>query len=140
MALATHASEDLVAKSLLIKAGPFKWLAVIPADFRLDEGLLRNALEKHSIHLVPEEELELLFPNCEVGAMPPLGNLYGVPVIVDKALAEQDEIVFHACTHTESVRMRFADFERLANPMIAEIGTPRARQSSHVSEDEASRQ
>lgn len=131
VARATHAPEEQVAKSLLVKAGQQRWLVVLPADYRIDQKLLRNALEKHSIHLVGEEELEQLFPNCEIGAMPPFGNLYGVPVIVDKHLAEREEIVFNACTHTESIRMKFADFERLVKPMIIGCGV-----SLHTDEEE----
>lgn len=121
VAVATHAPDREMAKTLVVQAGKQKWLAVLRADYRIDQRLLRHALETHSIHFVSEEELEMLFPNCEVGAMPPFGNLYGLPVIVDKLLAEDEEIVFNACTHTESVRMKFEDFERLVKPMVLEF-------------------
>jgi Ala-tRNA(Pro) deacylase len=67
--------------------------------------------------------------------MPPLGNLYGLPVIADKALAADDEIVFNAGTHTESIRMKFADFERLVKPMIVEIAGPQHVQQEELEED-----
>ncbi|MBX2991743.1 MAG: YbaK/EbsC family protein [Bacteroidetes bacterium] len=132
VALATHVPENQTAKALVVKAGMQSWLVVLRADYRIDQRKLRDALETHNIHLVPEEELDHLFPNCEIGAMPPFGNLYGMPVIVDKALANQKEIVFNACTHTESVRMRFEDFERLANPMIVEFAVHKNHIEEHV--------
>jgi Ala-tRNA(Pro) deacylase len=71
VATATHAPDRETAKMLVVQAGRQKWLAVLRADYRIDQRLLRHALEIHSIHFVSEEELETLFPNCEVGAMPP---------------------------------------------------------------------
>ncbi|MEK9138683.1 MAG: YbaK/EbsC family protein [Bacteroidota bacterium] len=124
VAMATHVPDRDMAKTLVVQAGKQKWLAVLRADYRIDQRLLRRALETHSIHFVSEEELEMLFPNCEVGAMPPFGNLYGLPVIADKSLAEDEEIVFNACTYSESVRMRFEDFERLVKPMVLGFAVP----------------
>ena len=122
-ALATHMPESQTTKTLVVQAGKQKWMVVLRADQRLDQNNLRQILEAQSIHLVSEEELEALFPNCEIGAMPPFGNLYGFPVLVDKALAEDYEIVFNACTHTESVRMKFRNFVRLVKPTIADVAT-----------------
>ena len=73
-----------------------------------------------------EGEFAPLFPDCEPGAEPPFGNLYGVPVVVDRALAQQPEIVLRAGNHEHVIRMRFADFRRLESPRIAEFGTPLA--------------
>ncbi len=72
---------------------------------------------------------------CEVGAMPSFGNLYGLPVIVDKLLAEDEEIVFNACTHTESIRLKFADFEKLVNPMIAKVAVAQHIPQEELEED-----
>jgi Ala-tRNA(Pro) deacylase len=132
VAMATHAPDREMAKTLVVQAGKQKWLAVLRADCRIDQRLLRHALETHSIHFVSEEELETLFPNCEVGAMPPFGNLYGLPVIVDKSLAEDEEIIFNACTHTESVRMKFEDFERLVKPMVMEFAAQENGQKAQM--------
>lgn len=120
-ALATHVPDSELAKTLVVRAGQQFWIAVLPADHRLSERLLKRVLEVHHVHLATEEELEALFPDCEVGAMPPFGNLYGLPVIVDQSLTERGDIVFNACTHTEAVRMKFADFERLVKPLIGAI-------------------
>jgi Ala-tRNA(Pro) deacylase len=120
-ALATHVPDSELAKTLVVRAGQHFMMAVLSADHRLSERLLKSVLEVHHVHLATEEELETLFPDCEVGAMPPFGNLYGLPVIVDRSMTERREIVFNACTHTETVRMKFADFERLVKPLIGAI-------------------
>lgn len=124
VAEAAPVPDSELAKTLLVKAGTIYWMVVLRADQRLNERLLQHALEVHHVHLAHEEDLETLFPDCEIGAMPPFGNLYGFPVIVDKSLAEDEEIIFNACTHQESIRMKFADYERLVKPMIAELTAP----------------
>jgi len=135
VAVATHVPDSTMAKTLIVRAGQQIWMVVLRADYRIDQRLLRDALEQHSIHLVPEEELETLFPNCEIGAMPPFGNLFGIPVIVNKQIAEEDEIVFNACTHTDSIRMKYKDFERLVKPIVATVAVPvHAEESKGVSD------
>ena len=134
VAQATHVPDTALAKTLLVKAGNVYWMAVVRGDQRLSQHRLKRALEVHHAHLAHEEDLDLLFPDCEIGAMPPFGNLYGFPVLVDKGLAEDDEIVFNACTHSDSIRMKFSEYERLVHPMIAEIALP----ESEFDEDEAS--
>lgn len=121
VAQATHVPDTALAKTLLVKAGNVYWMAVVRGDQRLSEHRLKRALEVHHAHLAHEEDLDLLFPDCEIGAMPPFGNLYGFPVVVDKTLADDDEIVFNACTHSDSIRMKFVDYDRLVHPIIAEI-------------------
>ncbi len=90
-----------------------------------DRTCLYVGIKDNHVHLAHEEDLDLLFPDCEVGAMPPFGNLYGFPVVVDQALLEDREIVFNACTHTDSIRMKFSDFERLVRPIVAHIALER---------------
>lgn len=124
VAQATHVPDTALAKTLLVKAGKVYWMAVVRGDQRLSERLLKRALEVHHAYLAHEEDLDLLFPDCEIGAMPPFGNLYGFPVIVDKTLADDDEIVFNACTHSDSIRMKFAEYDRLVHPIVAEIAQP----------------
>ena len=67
------------------------------------------------------EEFEDSFPDCEVGAMPPFGNLYGVPVYVEKTLAEDETMVFRSGTHTETMSVSYSDFERLVEPTVAQF-------------------
>jgi Ala-tRNA(Pro) deacylase len=125
VALASHVPDRNVAKTLLVKADDQYWIVALRADQRLNEHLLRDALEAKHVRLAYEEDLAGFFPDCETSAMPPFGKLYGLPVIVEKGLAEDDEIVFNACTHTNAIRMRFQDYERLADPMIAEFAEER---------------
>ena len=75
----------------------------------------------HHVRLATEEELTQLFPDCEVGAMPPLGTLYGLPVYVDRSLTDDDQIIFEAGTHSEAIRMRYWDFAALVFPVVAEF-------------------
>jgi Ala-tRNA(Pro) deacylase len=121
LAMASHVPDKAVAKTLLVKADDQYWMVVLGADQRLSERLLKHALEVTKIHLAHEEDLDPFFPGCETSAIPPFGKLYGLPVIVEKHLADDEEIVFNACTHTDAIRMKFADFERLANPIVAEF-------------------
>ena len=92
--------------------------AVVPADLEVDLDRLAIVARASSIRLAGEDELRWLYPDCERGAMPPLGPLYRQMVYVDEALADEDEIVFNAGTHGDAVRMRFADFAAIAHPII----------------------
>jgi Ala-tRNA(Pro) deacylase len=121
VALATHIPDRNLAKTLLVRADEQYWMAVLRADFHFNQKLLKHALEAKHVSLATEEELTVFFPDCEVGAMPPFGKLYALPVVVDKALVEDEEIVFNACTHSQSVKMKFDEYQRLVQPIIAEI-------------------
>ncbi|HEY6952573.1 MAG TPA: YbaK/EbsC family protein [Bacteroidota bacterium] len=121
VALASHIPESELAKTLLVRADEQYWMAVLRGDYQLNQRLLKHALEAKHVGLATEEELAVFFPDCEVGAMPPFGKLYALPVVVDKALTEDVDIVFNACTHTQAVKMKFADYERLVRPITAEI-------------------
>lgn len=121
VAMASHVPDKTVAKTLIVNADGQNWMAVLRADQRLNQRLLRKALEVHHLHLLSEEELEGLFPDCEPSAMPPFGKLYKLPVVAERSLAEDDEILFNACTHRDAIRVRYADYERLEDPFIAEF-------------------
>ena len=97
-------------------------LAVLPAHFSVDVERLRALVGAAALRLANESELTPLYPDCELGAMPPLGPLYGQRVFADKSLAQDPEIVFNAGTHTDAIRMAFDDFVRLVNPVIGEFG------------------
>lgn len=124
VALATHVPDSALAKTLLVRADERSWMAILRADHHLNQKLLKHALEAKHVSLATEEELTVFFPDCEVGAMPPFGKLYALPVVVDKSLSQDEDIVFNACTHSQSVRMKFADYERLVRPIIAEFAEP----------------
>jgi Ala-tRNA(Pro) deacylase len=91
-------------------------MVVVPAARRVHFGRLRQETGAAAAELATEAEFRDLFPDCEVGAMPPFGNLYGLEVYVDESLVTDSEIAFNAGTHTEVVRMPYAEFERLVSP------------------------
>jgi Ala-tRNA(Pro) deacylase len=97
-------------------------MAVLPASYHVNSAQLEDLVGAGELRLAEESEFSGLYPNCEPGAMPPLGNLYGQRVFVDERLADDDEIVFNAGNHTEAVRMNYADFRRLAKPVVGAFG------------------
>ena len=97
------------------------YMLVLPANLKVDLDKARRALGLSNLRLASEREFEHLFPGCEVGAEPPFGNLYGLPVYVDPRLAEDPEIIFQAGTHTDTIRMRYSDFERLVHPEVCDL-------------------
>jgi Ala-tRNA(Pro) deacylase len=123
VAAATHVPDSVLAKTVVLHIDGKYWLAVLRADHRIDEKRVKRSFGAEHVHLAREEELASLFPDCEVGAMPPFGNLYALPTVVDRSLAEDEEIVFNACTHTESVRLKFKDYIRLAHPLIGDLAS-----------------
>ena len=108
-----HVPGKELAKTVVMSAGDNSVLAVLPASFHVDLKKL-GELVGHSVRLATEAEFMSLFPDCELGAMPPFGSIYSLPVYVDESLAADEEIVFNAGTHRDAIRMRFADFERVA--------------------------
>jgi Ala-tRNA(Pro) deacylase len=116
-----HIPGKMVAKTVIVKSGDRLAMIVLPASARLDLESVRRLTGNKDARLASELEFTGAFPDCDVGAMPPFGNLYGVPVYVDAALAEDEEIAFNAGTHQDSIHMRYADFARLAKPTIAPL-------------------
>jgi Ala-tRNA(Pro) deacylase len=121
IAAAAHVPGKELAKTLVVRVDDRMVLAVLPASFRLSLDNLREAAGASSARLATEGEFEVLFPDCQTGAMPPFGNLYGLEVWVDAGLARDEEIVFNAGSHTELVRLAYADFERLVQPQVAPL-------------------
>ena len=113
---AAHLGGQRFAKTVMLKLDGELAMMVMPASYRLDITRLSRAMGGRLVELAEEAEFRDAFPDCEVGAMPPFGNLYGMPVFVDARLAEQDEVAFNAGTHTDAVRMSYGEFERLAQP------------------------
>jgi Ala-tRNA(Pro) deacylase len=118
-AAAAHVSGKELAKSVVVVADDRFVLAILPANLRVDLEEFRTILKASEVRLAHESEFSSLFPGCDRGAMPPFGNLYGVDIYVEASLARDDEIVFNACTHTDAIRMKYKDFERLAQPRVA---------------------
>ena len=122
VAAAVHVSGWMLAKVLVVRApGEGPLMVALPASCRLDTAALARVLDKPSVSLVPEEEMKVLFPDCEMGAMPPFGHLYGMPVYVDACFPKAGEFAFQAGNHHEVVRMRYAEYERLARPVVADF-------------------
>ncbi len=107
------------AKTVMVKINNDIAMAVLPASRHVDVKKLAEAAGSGEVTLATEHEFESLFPDCEVGAMPPFGNLYGMDTYVDRMLREDDDITFNAGTHTQVVRLAYDDFERLVRPKIA---------------------
>lgn len=125
VAVSAHIPFREVAKTVVLTTGNSHLLAVLPASEMVELPLLRELLGKPDIRLTGESDLNALFPDCEVGAMPPFGNLFGMEVIVSPPLTEDDEIAFNAGTHRDMVRMAYADFERLVGPKVLPFSSPR---------------
>jgi Ala-tRNA(Pro) deacylase len=115
-------NRETVAKPVVVVADEVFALAVVSAGSLVDLHQLRKLLGANHLRLATEGEIQNLFRDCEIGAMPPLGNLYGLSVYVDSALALQDAIVFNAGTHRDTVHMKFDDFRRAVNPVILPFG------------------
>ncbi len=116
-----HLSGKRLAKTVLVDADGRLVMAVLPASLRLSMVKLRDGLEAKRVEMLAESELGKLFPDCDLGAIPPFGNLYGMDVWVDESVAATQEIVFTAGTHRDAIRMRYSDFSALVNPRVASI-------------------
>ena len=117
-AAVTHIPGRDWAKAVICFADDEPIQAVVPADLAVNLGRLLLLTGARTIRLAREDELEWLFPDCERGAMPPLGPLYKQRVFVDEALAAEDQIVFNAGTHRDAVAMRYEDFAALAHAIV----------------------
>jgi Ala-tRNA(Pro) deacylase len=122
VAASEHVPGRLMAKVVVVYADGQPAMLVMPATSRVDLPAAEVALRAASVRLAREDELKQLFPDCDVGSMPPFGNLYGLPVYVDRDLAEDEMIYFQVGTHTDTMRVRYADFERLAQPQVMSFG------------------
>jgi Ala-tRNA(Pro) deacylase len=121
VAASEHVPGKMLAKTVMVLADREMVMLALPASYQVDLGKAATALGVKEARLAEEEEFEDTFPDCEIGAMPPFGNLYGVPVYVDETLAEDETIVFRSGTHTDTMSVSYADFERLVEPTIAKF-------------------
>lgn len=121
----THIRGKELAKTVVVKADGKFAMAVIPSSHKVDLALFAATAGAAKAEIAGEYEFKATFPDCETGAMPPFGNLYGLPVYVAKSLAEDEEIAFNAGTHSELIRMAYSDFERLVNPKRGVFSFPR---------------
>jgi len=122
-ALAHIPGKDL-AKTVIIKINGKMAMAVLPASYKVSFDELKETLGMTEVRLAYEQEFIDKFPDCEAGAMPPFGNIYGMEVYVADSLAEDEEIAFNACNHTELIKMKFSDFEKLVKPKRIRFSVP----------------
>jgi len=114
-----HVSGKRLAKTVILNADGRLVMAVLPASHRLVLPELKAAIEVRHLEMLPESELAKLFPDCDLGAIPPFGNLYAMEVWVDRVVAESGEIVFTAGTHVDAVRMKYSDYTELVKPRVS---------------------
>ena len=120
LAAAEHVKGRNHAKVVVVENDQGRLLAVLPADHRVNLDRLAKATGRPCA-LVEESEFNRLFPDCELGTMPPLGTLYNLPTWVDRTLTADDYIVFEAGTHTDAIKIRYEDFERVARPKVGDF-------------------
>jgi Ala-tRNA(Pro) deacylase len=121
IAHSAHISGKELAKTVVIKIGGKFALAVLPANHKVSIDNFRKAFSVQNVELCREDEFRDTFPDCELGAMPPFGNLYGLQVYACRELTRDKEIAFNAGSHSELIRMEYADFERLAKPVVMDF-------------------
>jgi Ala-tRNA(Pro) deacylase len=134
LAQSIHVSGRHVAKAVLVEMGGTYRLAVLPATARIDLDRLAQVLDGQDVRIATEDEVEHVFGDCERGALPPFGRLYGLTTLVDTSLSGGSEIVFVGNTRHEGVRMRYRDYEALEGPVRARFAlatSPRRRRTSH---------
>ncbi len=120
IAQAEHVKGRHHAKVVMIKSGEERLMAVLPADHQVDLEKVGKVIGK-TASLDSEKEFKSLFPDCAIGAMPPFGNLYGLPTYVDKNLAAQDYIVFEAGTHSDAIKLSYRDYEKIVKPQVEDL-------------------
>jgi Ala-tRNA(Pro) deacylase len=123
VAASAHVTGRELAKTVIVELDKQMAMAVLPANRKIVLQDLREVTGCDQVKFASEEEFKEKFPECETGAMPPFGNLYGMEVYVAESLTRNDEIVFNAGTHTEVIRMKFHDFERLVKPKVVSFTT-----------------
>jgi Ala-tRNA(Pro) deacylase len=118
IAASAHIHGKKIAKTVVLKVDGKLVFAVLPASYKVDFDLLKESLGYTNIRLANEQEFKDKCPGCEVGAMPPMGNLFNLETYVAASLVEDEEIAFNAGNHTELIRMLYTDFEKIVKPKI----------------------
>jgi Ala-tRNA(Pro) deacylase len=126
IAALAHVPGREMAKTVMVDVDGHMAMAVLPASLRVSFDQLRAAIGAQMVVLSNERDFVERFPGCEVGAMPPFGNLYGMEVYVADSLARQEEIAFNAGTHTEVIRMAWTDYDRLVQPLVMDFAVARS--------------
>ncbi|MFC1484576.1 aminoacyl-tRNA deacylase [Candidatus Neomarinimicrobiota bacterium] len=121
VAASAHIPGKQIAKTVMVTIDGQMAMAVLPATDHVDLRLMKKAIGAKKVELASEREFKDLFPDCEIGAMPPFGNLYDLDVYVAENLREDEEIAFNAGTHTEIIRIAYLDFEKLVQPHVVAL-------------------
>lgn len=119
---AQHVPGRQMVKCVIVKADDQFVMCLLPAIHYLDLDKFKIAIHAREVRLANEEEMIKLFPECETGSEPPFGALFGIKVYADKFLEEDNDVAFNAGTHTDVIKMKFQDFQRLVQPVFIEIG------------------
>jgi Ala-tRNA(Pro) deacylase len=119
IAASAHIAGQELAKTVMVKIDDKMAMAVLPASYKVSFDLLKKAAVASKVELANEQEFRDMFPELEVGAMPPFGNLYGMEVFVDESLSQDDEVAFNDGSHTELMKLAYRDFERLVKAKVA---------------------
>jgi Ala-tRNA(Pro) deacylase len=130
IAALTHIPGKELAKTVIVRIDGNLAMAVVPASRHVDLPLLKRAVGAQAVELASEQEFKDKFPDCEAGAMPPFGNLYGMAVYVDESLTSNEVITFNAGTHRDLMRMDWTDLVRLVEPRIIRITKARVTKTA----------
>jgi Ala-tRNA(Pro) deacylase len=130
-AAAVHVRGREWAKTVVCFADEVPLLAVLPAHYHVDLERLRKLAGAATIRVAMEREVAAMYPACETGAVPPLGPMFGQRVFVDQVIADDAEIVFHAGTHVDAVRMRYSDLASLSSPVVGDFGRAPGKRQQH---------
>ncbi len=121
LAHAEHVSGYVVAKPVIVRGASAFTMCVLPAPDRVDLRRVAELLGEPQVRLATESEMAELFPECELGAEPPVGSMFGMATVMDTRLQEDEFLVMQAGTHTEAIRIRREDWQRLCEPVVASI-------------------
>jgi Ala-tRNA(Pro) deacylase len=130
IAALTHIPGMELAKTVIVKIDGKPAMAVVPASFHVDLRLLKQATGAKNVEVASEQEFKGLFPECETGAMPPFGNLYGLDIFADESLAKDNEIAFNAGSHRELIRLAWEDFAKLVKPQMVQVTKSKAAEAA----------
>ena len=119
-----HMSGRNVVKPVLVKADGQFVLCALPASYKVDLMELRDQLRAKEVYLADESQLRQCFPDCELGAEPPIGKIWGLPTLMDESLTADDMVMFQAGTHDQAVTMTLAEYRRVAQPEMAHFARP----------------
>jgi len=130
IAALAHIPGKELAKTVIVKLNGDLAMAVLPANFHVDLVSLKTGAHVRTASLASEEDFRDRFSECETGAMPPFGNLYGLAVFADDSLEKDIAIAFNAGTHRELIRMAWADFKRLVAPVMLRFAVGRPAEAA----------